>query len=432
MGQNPGDDKFQYVLVRGFHVRSPLATEGNVMQGTQNQTKSGANSIMPFTKDSSNKDETSGLHDLQAMASSAKRRRSQRLSTQMDAQDSLLQSTAALDAVVLPDPSKEQAVSIDPIAASATAAPAAKKAAAAAGASVANVALPVTEMAESTSSSSGKGLYIGLLLAAAVAAGAYFVLGSSADEPVAAQPSAAETSVAVAPEVVDPAPSVEAAVVPALDPDEETTDSNGEGADIEAGTNPADVEPASDVDVASAKSDDGEKVVKSSKTENSSKNSDAKSEPKPSVEKTKVAAVVKDKKPADKKPIEAKTEKKPDANASLDDVLSSVTGGVDKPISKEKADTAPSKTSLSRGDIAKAMGKVKGAAKGCYKVEEFSGMVKVKYSVGPDGSVTKAAATGAHASSPTGACVVKAALKAKFPAYSGAAMSSTYPFLLAP
>tara|TARA_R110002096_G_scaffold292224_1_gene486569 strand:+ start:128398 stop:129609 length:1212 start_codon:yes stop_codon:yes gene_type:complete len=403
------------------------------MQGTQNQTKSGANSIMPFTKDSSNKDETSGLHDLQAMASSAKRRRSQRLSTQMDAQDSLLQSTAALDAVVLPDPSKEQEVSIDPISATATASPAAKTAAATLGTSVANAALPVSEMAESTSSS-GKGLYIGLLLAAAVAAGAYFVLGSSAEEPVAAQPSAAEPSaaepsaaepsVAVAPDVEEPAPSEEPAVVPALDPDEESADSKDEGADIEAASDP--------VDVASAKSDDSEKVVKSSKTENSSKNNDAKSEAKPSAEKTKVAAVVKDKKPADKKPAEPKAEKKPDANASLDDVLSSVTGGVDKPIAKEKTDTESSKTSLSRGDIAKAMGKVKGAAKGCYKVEEFSGMVKVKYSVGPDGSVTKAAATGAHASSPTGACVVKAALKAKFPAYSGAAMSSTYPFLLAP
>tara|TARA_R110002073_G_scaffold218689_2_gene378972 strand:+ start:2048 stop:3265 length:1218 start_codon:yes stop_codon:yes gene_type:complete len=405
------------------------------MQGTQNQTKSGANSIMPFTKDSSNKDETSGLHDLQAMASSAKRRRSQRLSTQMDAQDSLLQSTAALDAVVLPDPSKEQEVSIDPISATATASPAAKTAAATLGTSVANAALPVSEMAESTSSS-GKGLYIGLLLAAAVAAGAYFVLGSSAEEPVAAQPSAAEPSaaepsVAVAPGVEEPAPNEEAAVVPAMDPDEESADSKDEGADIEAASD--DVEAASDpVDVASAKSDDSEKVVKSSKTENSSKNNDAKSEAKPSAEKTKVAAVVKDKKPADKKPAEPKTEKKPDANASLDDVLSSVTGGVDKPIAKEKTDTEPSKTSLSRGDIAKAMGKVKGAAKGCYKVEEFSGMVKVKYSVGSDGSVTKAAATGAHASSPTGACVVKAALKAKFPAYSGAAMSSTYPFLLAP
>ena len=399
------------------------------MQGTQNQTKSGSNSIMPFSKDSSSKDESSGLHDLQAMASSAKKRRSQRLSSQMDAQDSLLQSTAALDAVVLPDPSKEQAVSIDPVAPSASksankASPALSKASPA-------VAVPVTEMAESTTSSSSKGgLYVAFACVAAVAVGAYVMLGgkSETSQPAAAKPVAAVVPdvepadvepAAVEPDNVEP-PVVEPAILPAVNPDE--TDSVDDDTEEP-------VKPAAEVKIDKpSKSENDSKAEKARKAEKSSK-----AEAKLKAEKAKIAAAAKDKKPAkDTKPAEDKTEKKPDANASLDDVLSSVTGGVDKPIAKETTDTKPTKTSLSRGDIAKAMGKVKGAAKACYKAEEFSGMVKVKYSVGPDGSVTKAAATGAHASSKTGACVVKAAKRAKFPPYSGASMSSTFPFLLAP
>lgn len=398
------------------------------MQGTQNQTKSGSNSNMPFSKDSSNKDETSGLHDLQAMASSAKRRRSQRLSSQMDAQDSLLQSTAALDAVVLPDPNKEQVVAIADVAPIADKAKT-SSALSGAGASVASVAsaVPATELAESTKSSSGKGLYVAFALAAAAAVAAYVLFTNKSATPAepAAKPVAAVVPVAVEPEAVEPE-VVEPAVEPAANLDDSATD---DSATNDSATDPV----AKDSEEPSKPAVDVAKADKTPKSEKSSKSENKASETKAKTQTTKVAAVAKDKKPVkDSKPAETKVEKKPDANASLDDVLSSVTGGVDKPIAKETDKAAPSKTSLSRGDIAKAMGKVKGSAKACYKLEEFSGMVKVKYSVGSDGSVTKAAATGAHASSKTGACVAKAAKKAKFPPYSGAAMSSTYPFLLAP
>ncbi len=399
------------------------------MQGTPNQTKSGSDSIMPFSKDSSNKDETSGLHDLQAMASSAKRRRSQRLSTQIDAQESLLRSTAALDTVVLPDPNKEQEVSID------TAAVEAKATGTGTSSPVTNTnkaaaASPVTELAEESSSSSGKGVYVAFALVAAVAAGVYFFLfssKSSSDTQVSAKPVAAAVV-----DIAEPDPTPEPAADPSVDPGEEQVEPEVSETEPAAATDPV-VPAKEETDKPSNSNTDSSSKTKGSKAEKAkaekAKAEKAKAE-KAKAEKPKVAAAKE--KPEKATKTEPKAEKKPDPNASLDDVLSSVTGGVDKPIAKETGESKPTKTSLSRGDIAKAMGKVKGAAKSCYKVEEFSGMVKVKYSVAPDGSVIKASATGAHKSSPTGACVVKAAKKAKFPPYSGAAMSSTFPFLLAP
>lgn len=367
---------------------------------------------MPFTKDASSNNDSSGLHDLQAMASSAKKRRSQRLSSQMDAQDSLLQSSAALDAVVLPDPNKEQAaVSIAAVDVPATG-QATASASALTAASVATAATPATELSVEKSSS-GKGLYIGLALAAAVAAGAFFMLGGQ-EETVTEPAAVAE---AVVPAAADPAPVPE--MIPAPVIVDETEDADGE---TEVAAEP---EPAAVV-LAPVVADEPTKVTKKSAKATKSKSSDAKAT------KTKVAAAAKEKKAEPVAKAEKKPAKKLDETSSLDDVLSSVTGGVDKPIAKKTDDTGPSKEQLSRGDVAKAMKKISPAAKGCFKAEEFSGMVKVKYSVGSDGSVTKAAASGAHASSKTGQCVVKAVKKAKFPPFSGATMSFTFPFLLSP
>ena len=95
-------------------------------------------------------------------------------------------------------------------------------------------------------------------------------------------------------------------------------------------------------------------------------------------------------------------------------------------------DKTPTKKTLGRGDVSKAMNAVKPKALSCYKAEKFSGVVNVKFSVSPEGKITKAAAKGAHAGSKTGACVVKAVNSAKFPAFAGTVMSFTFPFLLSP
>ncbi len=378
------------------------------MQSTQTPTKTA--STMPFNK---NKDslivEDSELDDLQAMASSAKRRRSQRLSSQMDAQDSLLQSNAVLDAVVLPDPSKQAAVSIAEVAAPATAV--AKESA----------VKPVVAAAEPQQgpASSNKGLYVGLGLLVVGAAAAFLLLGgdTKADEQA--------TSEAVAAAVVDDAvvddelpPAIEMAPALALEEDAKE----------------AVVEPAADtveevVEEAAPKKKTDVGVEKNAKTPKNAKEKVPRLAVEPKTKPSKPGPA----KPGPAKPDPAKPDpaKKSGKSSSLDDVLSSVTGGVDKPIAKQE-DERPSKKTLGRGDVAKAMKKITPAAKSCYSAEEFSGMVKVKYSVAPDGSISKASATGAHKDSKTGKCVVRAVRKAKFPAFSGATMSFSFPFLLSP
>ena len=88
------------------------------------------------------------------------------------------------------------------------------------------------------------------------------------------------------------------------------------------------------------------------------------------------------------------------------------------------------KKGLIRTDVTGAMGKVRGKVGQCFKVEQFSGTVSVKFTVGPSGSVTTAKATGAHAGTPTGACVASAVKGASFPAFDGVATTFAFPFLL--
>lgn len=400
------------------------------MQGTQNQIKSSSHSIMPFQNDSGNKDETSDLHDLQAMASSAKKRRSQRLSSQMDAQDSLLQSSAALDAVVLPDPNKEQNVSIVDVATAKAAANGTDVVA-----EVAMAAAPVAVMEEKKSS--GKGLYVGLALAAAAAAGAFFMLGQK-DTPSESTATAPAAVSAAAPAASDPSTAPEAPPVPAIVDDESENSEMAALADDEAASETEDTEPAAVSDTQEDTDAEPAASEKVAKVKSEKPKADLEKTDKEKADKPKVVAAANEKntKSDEGKEEKPKKEEKPepklDSNASMDDILSSVTGGIDKPIAKKEEADTPSRTTLSRGDVAKAMKKITPSAKACYKVEEFSGMVKIKYSVDPDGSVTKAAASAPHASSKTGQCVVDAVKKASFPPFNGATMSFTFPFLLAP
>ncbi len=383
-------DVFLGVLLKGFHVMSPEARNGNVMQSTQTSTKTA--STMPF-----NKKDSSELDDLQAMASSAKRRRSQRLSSQMEAQDSLLQSNAVLDAVVLPDPSKS--VSIAEV--SVPSAVVAKE-------SVTDSAMPAVAVAEpvptASSSSSNKGLYVGIGLLAVGAVAAFLLLGgdTKGNDRVAEAAAVVEDEL---PPAVEAAPAMVVVEEEDEQTEDEATPEPTENVENVAAVAPKDTTPKKSPDKAIQKNADKPKVVKEKAVKKDSPKIAATPKPKPT--------------------------KKPDASSSLDDVLSSVTGGVDKPIAA-KEDEAPTKKGLGRGDVAKAMKRITPAAKSCYSVEEFSGMVKVKYSVAPDGSVSKASATGAHKGSKTGACVVRAVRKAKFPAFSGATMSFSFPFLLSP
>ncbi len=419
-------------------------TEGGyVMQSTthgssRDQGRMGQAAMMPASD--STTDDNSGLHDLKALASSTKQRRSQRLSSQMEAQDSLLQSAASLEAVALPAPSKEQPMSLSAVTlgdsplASATVAS----------------STATTDLAASSHSTIGtppaslsKYLLLGGLALAAAAVAFYMMRGGASDggndesvtaanaivtplanEPEANEPEAVETTpaaaavpVVVAAETLDEPETAELAV------DDEAAELSADATDETAASDEVPVVVKETPKKGkTSKADPSTKSERAAaKTEAKAKRALAKAEKKAAKEAKKAA------KAASGKPAPVLGE----GGASLDDVLSSVTGGINKPIVEEK-DDKPSKKRLERGDISKAMKAISSAAKSCYSVEEFSGSVMVKYSVAPSGTMTKAVGMGAHKSSKTGKCVVKAVKKAKFPAFSGVTQSFTFPFLLSP
>lgn len=375
-----------------------------------------------------NGDDNSGLHDLKALASSTKKRRTRRLTSEMDAQNSLLQSAAGLAAVALPDPSKEQPVSL--------AAVSLKDAPVVAESLAHETATPSFSTLDKPTSSSSKFLLVAGLGAVAAAAAAFYMLRgaaggdgieaapavavaqASSEEPAEVVPAAEETAVAaVEPLALDQAIAKEAPGEAAVESPEAVVDESATAEPAEKKT----PETLGKDSQRPGKTDRRRKALKSEKSEKTEKLVASKPEkakaPKPAKE---------------EKKSEGKSPTLGEGGTSLDDVLSSVTGGIDKPIVADKQDDKPSKKRLERGDVAKAMKAISPAAKGCYSAEEYTGTVIVKYSVAPDGSIKKVVATGAHKSSKTGKCVVSAVKKAKFPAFSGSIQSFSFPFLLSP
>jgi hypothetical protein len=117
------------------------------------------------------------------------------------------------------------------------------------------------------------------------------------------------------------------------------------------------------------------------------------------------------------------------AKGDMNDLLDSVTGGVEEgPAETEKK--VLSKKSLDRGDVATAMGAVRSRAGACHDKEGATGQVKIRFTVAPSGKVSSAKATGKFAGTPTGSCVAAAVKGATFPAFDGRPMAFTFPFLL--
>jgi predicted Zn finger-like uncharacterized protein len=86
--------------------------------------------------------------------------------------------------------------------------------------------------------------------------------------------------------------------------------------------------------------------------------------------------------------------------------------------------------SLSRSEIQSGIGRVKGKANACFAQFNVPGVVTVSLSIGPNGHVQTANATGKFAGTPTGDCVAHAAKSASFPRFRGAPVSIDYPFVL--
>jgi hypothetical protein len=128
-------------------------------------------------------------------------------------------------------------------------------------------------------------------------------------------------------------------------------------------------------------------------------------------------------------------------DVNLEDMIDSV-ADEDKPaarkpdapprqVDKQKEEPAKAeKKELDRREVSRALEDIHGQVQSCRDAEQFTGTVTVRFAVAPSGQVTAATATGAHSRSRTGACVAKAVRQARFPAFEGVPITFTYPFLL--
>ncbi len=118
---------------------------------------------------------------------------------------------------------------------------------------------------------------------------------------------------------------------------------------------------------------------------------------------------------------------------SIDDLLGDATGG-SKPTPPGGGGAIgpkPDKKSLDGKDIKAGMGAVSSKAQACFDQHGVAGYVKVKATVDPAGKVIKVDAVGDFAGTPTGACVA-AAVKAgaSFPPWDGSQMTINYGYTL--
>ncbi len=104
------------------------------------------------------------------------------------------------------------------------------------------------------------------------------------------------------------------------------------------------------------------------------------------------------------------------------------------PKKEEAAPKAPSEDlpeQLSMNQIRGAMNKIKGLVQACYDKYQIEGEARVSFTINPDGSVGDCSIKGKFFGTDTGSCVVTAVKKARFPKFSGKAMTiPNYPFML--
>jgi len=355
-------------------------------------------------------EESSGLLDIRDMAQMTKKRVTQRIETETDAEDALLAARpSALRDVVLPMPGAEQPspialgtqVEVPPIMQSQS-----------------NARLPWLIAA-----GAGVLLLVGgaaALLARggaepAVAAGAGAPAGAAAaaeaEEPGGLIPAAEE------PEAAEPEPTTEPMVV--AEGLEDTEEPEAEAAETEDGTaqlaaateteEPADVEPEP------AKAAVAKVAPKRAKATRQGP-------AKPKAKKDKAAAA--------KPKAAAKKDKAGSAEPDLDDLLDQAAGPVDNVAAKREEKAAPTKKRLTRGDINGALRKKGSAAQACADKHGAEGVMQIRLRVEPSGKVSSATPQGKFKGSNVGACVASVVKSAEFPPYAGAPMTVTFPFLL--
>lgn len=388
-------------------------------------------------------EEHSGLHEIQALASTTRRRLSQRLSSESEADESLLlsSSSGALRAVALPDPNQTGDSGVRPTTLRAKA-------------TSPGVALP----AERREARSAAPFWIvgGVATLAAAAAVAVFVFGIGTRSPTGDEGRArrqtlaradltpAEAGAAQATSAPTAAPAAAAPAPVARSLDESTQGAADQGGVAAASDHFAEPPPADGArGQAGARHDaviaaGGEKSVdeaKVAKTKDDHAHT-ARGQHRES------AAAGHHSSTEGAAPTGGATGGKDNARGGgatpagdeegedLDKVLDQVTGKVHEPTAPvQKKPRAPAKKELDRRDVAQAMAGVKSAAQRCHGLEAYEGTVSVHFVVAPTGHVTRAAAVAGNTGR-TGGCVAAAVKQAHFPAFDGPPMSFTYPFLL--
>ena len=98
------------------------------------------------------------------------------------------------------------------------------------------------------------------------------------------------------------------------------------------------------------------------------------------------------------------------------------------PEAKPKTPSLPEQ--LSMNQIRASMNRIKGLVQSCYDHYQVEGRANVKLIINNDGTPANLAIRGKFFGTDTGACVLKAAKKVRFPKFSGKPMTIKYPFLL--
>jgi hypothetical protein len=97
--------------------------------------------------------------------------------------------------------------------------------------------------------------------------------------------------------------------------------------------------------------------------------------------------------------------------------------------------TSPAKTNseaarLSKEDISRAMTLIRPDVMACFGKFKVPGQADIEVVVGANGGVNSARVIGAFSGTPTGACLIDAAQRARFPQSAGEPQRFTYPFFL--
>jgi len=101
-----------------------------------------------------------------------------------------------------------------------------------------------------------------------------------------------------------------------------------------------------------------------------------------------------------------------------------------RPVAKrpEPGDSLP--IQLSRWEVQRTLGGMRAQVQDCYRKYQIPGSASAQIEIQADGSVKSVSLKGDFSGTPTGACLIKAVQKAKFPAFKKGPMRVDYPFIL--